>query len=119
MDRKEFTEKFHKASDEIDKEAIMKVLKESIDSNIGDGNPRGHRNLIIAIEEMAELQKELSKELRGKGDITNIVEELADVKLGILWVQEVCGIDDKDLNKAMNVKIDRLNNKLKETGHFY
>ena len=26
----DFTEKFHKASDEIDKEAIIKVLKESI-----------------------------------------------------------------------------------------
>lgn len=35
--------------------------------------------IIVAIEELAELQKELTKWIRGKGHICNIAEEIADV----------------------------------------
>lgn len=35
-------------------------------------------------------------------------EELADVQLGIYYVQEICGIATDDLHKAMNVKMKRL-----------
>ena len=44
------------------------------------------RNLIIVREELSELSKEISKELRGQGDKYNILEELADVPLGIYYV---------------------------------
>lgn len=36
---------------------------------------------IVAMEEMAELQKELSKAIRGKQDINHIIEEIADVEI--------------------------------------
>lgn len=37
--------------------------------------------IIVAIEELAELQKELTKWLRGKGDISHIAEEITDVRI--------------------------------------
>lgn len=80
----------------------------SIDSNLHDGNPRVHRNLITVIEELAELSKEISKQLRGKGDQYNILEELADVQLCIYYIQEICDINNDDLYKAINIKMLRI-----------
>lgn len=40
-----------------------------------------HSQLIIAMEEMAELTKELSKNIRGEKNITAISEEIADVEI--------------------------------------
>lgn len=37
--------------------------------------------LILCMEEMAELTKELSKNIRGSKNITNISEEMADVEI--------------------------------------
>ena len=34
---------------------------------------------VVAMEEMAELQKEISKTIRGEGDIKCLIEEMADV----------------------------------------
>ena len=50
----------------MDNNCIEDILVRSIESNLGDGNPRGHRNLIICQEELSELTKEISKELRGE-----------------------------------------------------
>ena len=53
-------------SNTMDNNCIEDILVRSIESNLGDGNPRGHRNLIICQEELSELTKEISKELRGE-----------------------------------------------------
>lgn len=37
--------------------------------------------ILMAMEEMAELQKELCKNLRGKDNVANIAEEIADVQI--------------------------------------
>ena len=37
--------------------------------------------LVLCMEEMAELKKELSKNMRGSKNITNISEEIADVEI--------------------------------------
>lgn len=118
MKREVFIEQFNKAEASINKEWMFHVLNQSIDSNLPDGNPRGHRNLIIVMEELSELSKEISKELRGKGDNINILEELADVQLGIYYVQEICKINNEDLHKAMNVKMKRLEDILKSNGKY-
>lgn len=90
MDREKFISELKTTNKSINNEWLFNVLKQSIDSNLNDGNPRGHRNLIIVMEELAELGQAISKELRGKGDYHNILEELADVQLGIYYVQEIC-----------------------------
>lgn len=42
----------------------------------------GPRNqVIVAIEELSELQKELTKWLRGKGNYEGLMEEMADVSI--------------------------------------
>lgn len=118
MDKNVFCEKLLEANPILNKEWILEVFTNAVNSNLGDGNPRGHRNLIIVMEELAELSKEISKELRGKGDNINMLEELADVQLGIYFVQEICNISDGDLYKAMNVKTSRVSEALKEKGTF-
>lgn len=113
MNRENFIEGLGVESSNINKNWITNVLIESIDSNLSDGNPRGHRNLIIFMEELAELSQAIAKELRDKGDNINLLEELADVQLGIYYVQEIFNITDENLHKAMNVKMKRLENVLK------
>ena len=118
MNREKFITQLSTANKNVDKNWIFNILKDSVESNIKDGNPRGHRNLIIVMEELAELSKEVSKELRGKGDHINILEELADVQLGIYYVQEICKIDDNELHRAMNIKMKRLEEVLHNTGKY-
>ncbi len=108
MDREKFIAQLNVEEEDTDRQRIMDAVKKSIESNLRDGNARGHRNLIIAMEELSELSRELSKRLRGKGDPYRILEELADVQLAIYYVQEICGISDGELNKAINVKTRRL-----------
>lgn len=118
MDKNLFFDNFLKAKSEINKQEILETLIKSIESNKDDGNPRGHGNLIIVMEELSELTKEISKWLRGKGDRISMIEELADVNLGIYYIQEICKITDDEVHKAMNVKVDRLDKVLKEKGIF-
>lgn len=117
MDKKQFIKEMQflkemKVSEKsVDKEDIKRIIKHSIDDNFKDDkNPRGHQNLIIVMEELAELSQAVSKQLRGIGDNTNLLEELADVQLGIYFVQEICGVADEDINRAINVKAERLKN---------
>lgn len=116
MDREKFVSQLSTAEESLDMQWITDVLKKSVESNKKEGNQRGHRNLIIVMEELSELSKEISKKLRGKGDQIRILEELADVQLGVYYVQEICGITDEELHKAMNVKMRRLEETLKEKG---
>lgn len=118
MNRENFIEGLGAESSNMNKNWITNVLIESIDSNLSDGNPRGHRNLIIVMEELAELSQAIAKELRDKGDNINLLEELADVQLGIYYVQEIFSITDEHLHKAMNVKMKRLENVLKHNGKY-
>lgn len=39
--------------------------------------------IIVCIEELSELAKELTKELRGNGDEDRIADEIADVKITV------------------------------------
>ena len=51
--------------------------------------------MIIAYEEIAELQQALTKHIRGKTNRINIIEECADVMLGIAYISRLhkLGID--------------------------
>lgn len=116
MLRELFIEKLKKETSTIDEKWLYEVLNESIDANLVDGNPRGHKNLIIVMEELAELTQEISKNLREKDNFYDVLQELADVQLGIYYVQELCNISNEDLRKAMNVKMRRLEETLKKEG---
>lgn len=109
MDRKLFEEKYNKASSFIQNDKKFEYELRTMDDkplDIGTGT----RNLVIVMEELAELQQQLSKFLRGKGDHIGLVEECADVIMGMDYVKHICNITDEEINKAINVKIDRLQN---------
>ena len=44
---------------------------------------------IMAIEEMSELIKELTKELRHRGDVAHIAEEVADVEITLAQLKMI------------------------------
>lgn len=69
---------------------------------------------VVAIEEMSELTKELTKALRGKENIEGIVEELADVYIMLNQVQMMFGISDDRVQEMMDLKIQRLDRRIKK-----
>ena len=69
---------------------------------------------IIAMEELSELQKKISKELRGQGDRDGILEELADVLIVCGNVVNLQEITDNELRTATAIKLERILEKLVE-----
>lgn len=62
---------------------------------------------VICMEEMAELTKELSKFIRGKGNVEHVKEELADAELCLEEMKTAFGIDDAEIERRKQEKIDR------------
>lgn len=63
--------------------------------------------IVVMMEEMSELQKELCKYLRGKYSPTNIAEEIADVEIMIEQMKLLfcCADDVRDWRRR---KVERL-----------
>lgn len=72
--------------------------------------------LLIAIEEMSELTKELVKNMRGRDNIDKITEELADVYVTIEQIKRIFEISDASVHAIANEKIDRLEQRLGSIG---
>ncbi|WP_066500007.1 hypothetical protein [Abyssisolibacter fermentans] len=64
--------------------------------------------LVVAIEELAELQKEITKAIRGKANIKNMTEEIADVLIMIDQVTRMYFIENKDIEVAKDYKLNIL-----------
>ena len=74
--------------------------------------------LLLTIEEMSELIKELCKELRDRGNIENIAEEVADVEITLSQIKMIYDIEDA-VSKQRDYKLNRFANRmieLKKTG---
>lgn len=80
------------------------IIKKSIKY---DGNTKKQ---IIAIEEMAELQKELTKELRSESpfDFYGMLEEISDVYICLKALQLIFDISDADISDGIDIKLNRL-----------
>ena len=101
----------HFTKDEINDFVKTSILK------CDDG---GKIKLIITTEELAELIQAVTKFIRGfdnRTDVaftdvhTGITEEIADVLICIEYLKEICVISDTEINKAIDIKLDRLNKK--------
>ena len=68
---------------------------------------------IVAIEEQAELIKEICKELRGQGNVYNMAEETADVSIMLEQLRLMYDLD-ADVEMHMERKIQRLQERLKK-----
>lgn len=67
---------------------------------------------MIAIEEMSELIKELSKDYRGNQNHDQIVEEMADVHICLEQLQMMFNISDKELDDMVEKKMQRNHERL-------
>ena len=119
MNRQDFNiqmnELFDGTTSPLTHEEQINILRQSI-TNLDSKHKQidtfnGFHNIVIVIEELSELTKELTKALRNKEDMTGILEELADVSLGIDYVKEIFDITDKELEYARSIKMNELQKK--------
>lgn len=72
----------------------------------------GDKNqMIVALEELSECQKEICKCLRGKGDKCHLAEEVADALICLEQIQYFFGLND-EVSEWMDSKIKRLDKRL-------
>lgn len=83
----------------------MDILNEAI-SYYGERN-----QIIVAIEELSELQKELCKYLRGDGNTAHIAEEMADVNIMLEQLRIIFDNDD-DIEEIKRYKLERLDKRI-------
>ena len=62
---------------------------------------------VLAIEECSELQKEITKMMRERGNKMNLLEEMADVYICLAELRWCYGITDHDLSSMIMRKIIR------------
>ncbi len=67
---------------------------------------------VMLFEEMAELQKEICKDLRGANNRDAIVEEVSDVLIMIEQIKIMFHITDEEIQKVADFKINRLKERL-------
>ena len=82
------------------------VLKEVIVKN------GSFLQMVVAIEEMSELMKELSKSMRGENNHDAILEELADVYIMLKQIEMINDITKAKLFEKITEKIDRLKERI-------
>lgn len=116
MDRMELKKQMESLKIDDGKKSFIDSKKEivnnMIDASAEIEQIRGLRNLIIAMEELSELQQAISKILRGKGDKLNVMEELVDVEVIMETVKNTMGITEQELDKMRYIKLKRLEDKI-------
>lgn len=106
MDRKVFEEKYKNAFEEVNTQYMKNVVNRSIDNSSIE--VKGCKNLVIAMEELAELSQEISKIIRGKGDKMGLLEEYADVLVVLEWIKKIANLKDEEIARALNVKLNKI-----------
>lgn len=84
----------------------MKLVDEAI-KHYGDTHQK-----VVAMEEMSELIKEISKDIRGQGNIDHITEEVADVYIMLMQLEKMYGITLSALHAKINKKLERLKERI-------
>lgn len=111
MNRELFKEQLQSVSTTLLSSAVATCVGRAITAKSkGLDNPT--RLKVIACQECSEFIKEITDDIRGKGDINGILEEMADVLISIWTLQEIYDISDELLNQAVNVKVDEYANKI-------
>lgn len=75
------------------------------------------KQMIVALEEMSEVQKEICKLLRGEGDVQHLAEEIADATIMLEQLRTFFVINNMVCEK-MDEKISRLEKRMKEVREF-
>lgn len=70
--------------------------------------------LNVAIEEFAELTKEICKNKRGEDNLDYIIEKVADCYIMLKQIELIFDIDHNDVSEVMKNKVLRLQGRLKK-----
>lgn len=109
METKEFKKKFEKETAEFDELEFKRIIRQGIKRN---GETLTN---VITMEELSELQKEVSKKTRYKSsDNYDLIQEMSDALICIGNLCQQYNINTDDLKKGINIKIKRINKKNKE-----
>lgn len=91
-------------SENIDSAEFFKKLK-TIRGTYGD-----KIQLVVAMEELAELQQAIAKFLLRKDKekyAKQIILEMADVRIMMLHIEQILGLRNKTVWNAMGIKVDK------------
>lgn len=112
--KKEYENKILNNTPYITEDQLIEDISDFIEYNKSN---KEDNILMIAVEEMAELQQELSKIMRGKKEANrnnySLLEELADVQICIDTIKQYSRITDDDLKYAIDTKMERIRRKIK------
>ena len=73
--------------------------------------------MIVALEELSECQKEICKLLRGEGNVQNLAEEIADATIMLEQMRTYFAINGMVYHQ-MDEKVSRLEKRMKEVREF-
>ena len=112
--KKEYENRILNSTTHITEDQLIEDISDFIEYNKSN---KEDNILMIAVEEMAELQQELSKIMRGKKEANrdnySLLEELADVQICIDTIKQYSRITDDDLKYAIDTKMERIRRKIK------
>lgn len=91
---------------------MRKILQEAIDRYGTEAQ------LMMVLEEMSELQKEICKYFRGKRDLEAMADEVADVEIMLAQLKMIFDIESKVYDHKER-KVKRLWNRLHGEGSVY
>ena len=63
---------------------------------------------VVALEELSELQKEITKYMRCDGNREHLIEEIADVRIMLAQITYFLQIQDEEILKVISFKLKRL-----------
>ena len=113
MDIEKFKEAYNTADTCIDSDRMLKIIRDSYSPIKSNGI--GYENLIIAMEELSELNIELVKYMSKPSDRIPItlIEELSDTLLGLNYVFDICGkpIEEINFNSVVYIEKNEVLNK--------
>ena len=72
--------------------------------------------LIVALEELSECQKEVCKVMRGESNLDHLAEEIADATIMLEQIRLIFAVDDLVCEK-MDQKVTRLDDKMRKEAH--
>lgn len=70
-----------------------------------------HAQMVVALEELSEAQKEICKILRGDGSLSHLAEEIADATIMLEQLRQFFGINP-EVCEQMDTKVARLATRL-------
>ena len=78
-----------------------RIIRKSVDQN------SWKLKCTIVMEEFAELQQQVSKQIRGFGDRVGLLEEMADAYICLKFLESIFNVSPEEMQKAIDVKLQR------------